>query len=157
MYIEMIYLVIRNLFLKGLDNEKRIFVCHGNICRSPIAEYVFKYKTKGMDCCCESRALSNEEIGNDIYPGSKKVLDKHHIPYDRHYAKRMTLDDYNDYDEIYIMDSSNEKLINRMFDDVDHKISKLAPFDIEDPWYTGNFDKVFDEISEAIDCIIKTW
>ena len=82
--------------------KKVLFVCHGNICRSPIAEYVFKYKTKGMDCCCESRALSNEEIGNDIYPGSKKVLDKHHIPHDRHYAKRMTLDDYNDYDEIYL-------------------------------------------------------
>lgn len=52
--------------------KKVLFVCHGNICRSPIAEYVFKYKTKGMDCCCESRALSNEEIGNDIYPGSKR-------------------------------------------------------------------------------------
>ena len=54
--------------------KKVLFVCHGNICRSPIAEYVFKYKTKGMDCCCESRALSNEEIGNDIYPGSKKGI-----------------------------------------------------------------------------------
>ena len=137
--------------------RKVLFACHGNICRSPIAEYVFKYKTKGMDFYCESRALSNEEIGNDIYPGSKRVLDKHHIPYDRHYAKKMTLDDYNDYDEIYIMDSSNERLISRMFDDVDQKIHKLAPFDIEDPWYTGNFDKVFDEISKAIDCIIKTW
>ena len=86
---------------------------------------------------------------------AKETLDKNNIPYSRHYAKRMTLKDYDDFDEIYIMDSSNQRLINNMFVDKEHKIKKLYKEDIEDPWYTGNFQKVFDEIKSGIDCIIK--
>lgn len=137
--------------------RKILFVCHGNICRSVMAEFIFKDKAKDLDYECESRALSNEEEGNDIYYAAKEVLDKHHILYTRHCAKKITLRDYEHFDDIYIMDSSNQRIIGYMFDDYKHKIKKLAPYDVADPWYTRDFEKTFNEISMAIDCIIKTW
>ena len=130
---------------------KVLFVCHGNICRSPMAEYIFKYKTKGLDFYCESRAISSEELGNDIYYPAKTILDKHHIPYDRHCAKKISQNDYEKFDVIFIMDQRNERLIKNIVDDYDHKIRKLLDKDIDDPWYTGDFEKTYKEISEGID------
>ncbi len=132
--------------------RKILFVCHGNICRSVMAEYILKNRTS--DIYCESRATSNEEIGNDIYSPAKECLDKHNIKYDRHHAKRITQDDYDNFDEIYVMDSNNMHNINRIVDDVDRKIKKLCVYDIEDPWYTGNYELVYREINEGIDKLL---
>lgn len=126
-----------------------LFVCHGNICRSVMAEYIFKAKYPNVKCA--SRAVSNEEIGNDIYPPAKRCLDKHNVPYGRHYAKRITQEDYDDYDLIYVMDESNMRIIHRLLDDKDHKIKMLCDEEVQDPWYTGDFDAVFYQISSAIE------
>ena len=131
--------------------KKVLFVCHGNICRSAMAEYMFKNKYPGVPC--ESRAVSNEEIGNDIYPPAKRCLDRHNIPYTRHYAKRITQKDYDGYDLIYVMDRSNMYYINRIVNDTDKKIHMLCDRDVDDPWYTGDFDGVYYQIDEALDRI----
>lgn len=129
-----------------------LFVCHGNICRSVMAEYILKNKTS--DIYCESAATSNEEIGNDIYPPAKRCLDRHNIKYDRHYARRVTSKDYDDFDEIYVMDRNNMRNILRIVDDPKHKIKMLCDYDIEDPWYTDNFELVYEQINEGIDKLL---
>ncbi len=129
-------------------SRKILFVCHGNICRSPMAEFILKSLNKGI--YCESRAVSREEEGNDIYPPAKACLRKHGIPFERHYARKITQEDYENYDEIYVMDELNMKNIHRIIDDHDHKIKYLLNRDIEDPWWTGQYDKVYDEIYEGI-------
>lgn len=132
--------------------RKILFVCHGNICRSVMAEYILKSKTK--DIYCLSRATSSEEAGNDIYPPAKRCLDKHHIPYDRHIAKRITQQDYDEFDEIYVMDSYNLRNINYCIDDRDHKVKMLSDKEIADPWFTGDFETVYKQLNEAIDRLI---
>lgn len=132
--------------------RKILFVCHGNICRSVMAEYILK--SKSSDIYCESRATTNEEIGNDIYPLAKLCLDKNNIKYNKHHASRITIDDYKNFNEIYVMDSSNLREIRYIVDDVDSKIKKLCPYDIEDPWYTGNFDLVYSQILEGVNNLL---
>lgn len=132
--------------------RKILFVCHGNICRSVMAEYILKNKNK--DIYCESAATSNEEIGNDIYPPAKRCLELHNIKYDKHHARRVTEEDYDAFDEIYVMDSNNMRNILRIINDKENKIKKLCSFDIEDPWYTGDFETVYSQINEGIDNIL---
>ena len=124
-----------------------LFACHGNICRSAMAKYIFRYLTNNK-VLVDSRATSSEEIGNDIYPNAKKQLDIHNIPYDRHYAKQITQDDYDKFDLILCFDEENIYNLNRMFKDIS-KVRKLSINNIDDPWYTRDFDKCFDEIYEA--------
>ena len=127
---------------------KILFVCHGNICRSVMAEYICK--SIRPDLYCESRAVSYEEEGNDIYPPAKKCLDRHGIKYDRHHATRITQEDYDNFDVIYVMDQSNMRLINHIVSDYDHKIFMLDDKDVSDPWYYNNYDEVYDQMYEKI-------
>ena len=133
--------------------RKILFVCHGNICRSVIAEYLCKHIRP--DLYCESMAVSYEEEGNDIYPPAKRCLERHGIPYGKHEARRIQREDYERFDEIYVMDRSNLYLLKRIVEDTEHKVKLLNDYEIEDPWYTGNFDKVYEEIKEGIEKIRK--
>ena len=128
--------------------RKVLFVCLGNICRSPMAEFICK--SIRDDIYCESRAVSYEEDGNDMYPAAKRCLDKHNIAYTRHRATRINQKDYDEFDEIYVMDYSNLRRINNIVDDYDNKIKLLYKEEIEDPWWTGNFDKVYEQLYDGI-------
>ena len=140
-----------------------IFVCHGNICRSPAAEWIMKhlllkYKLE-EDFFVISRATSLEEIGNDIYPPMKRALYNKEIPFFEHHAKRINKDEFDEADYIFYMDGTNQRYLERMFGPLPNKcqiITKysLYPEFIDDPWYTGDFDNVVDQIWQCCDDII---
>ena len=133
------------------------FICLGNICRSPMAEYILKdmlIKNNIDNVIVETRATSYEEQGNDMYPKAKKVLNQKGIPYNRREAKRLENKDYDKYDIFYYMEDKNLKNIERILESTD-KCQKLLDKDIEDPWYTNNFEKVFEEIEDGCKEIIK--
>ena len=133
------------------------FICLGNICRSPMAEYILKdmlSKNNIDNVIVETRATSYEEQGNDMYPKAKKVLNQKGIPYNRREAKRLENKDYDKYDIFYYMEDKNLKNIERILESTD-KCQKLLDKDIEDPWYTNNFEKVFEEIEDGCKEIIK--
>lgn len=148
---------------------KVLFVCHGNICRSPMAEFIFKdlvnKKGLGKNFYIRSAATSYEEIGNDIYYLAKEKLEEKNIPIVKRKAIRITLDDYQKYDFILGMEEANIRNIERIIgNDIDNKISKLLdysnnPRDIADPWYTGNFEIAYKDILEGcnyfLDYLIK--
>ena len=135
---------------------KILFVCHGNICRSPMAEFVMKdmVKRKGLAERFEinSAATSTEEIGNPVYPPVKRTLSEHGISCEGKTARRITKGDYDYYDYIIAMEKYNIRNIERITgNDKDHKISLLLSFagiddDITDPWYTGNFDATWNDV-----------
>ena len=124
-----------------------LFVCHGNICRSVMAEFIFKYLCDNK-CLVESRATSYEEIGNDMYPPAKEVLKKNNIPFTKHSAKRITMDDYNNFDLVVCFDSYNIENIKRITGNLS-KVIKLNDKDVDDPWYTRDFDTAYKEIYDG--------
>ena len=144
---------------------KVLFVCLGNICRSPMAEYVLKdmVKRRGMEekFYIDSAATSTEEIGNPIYYGTKDKLNKEKIEYGNHLARRIEKEDYKKFDYIIGMEKQNVVNIKRiMGEDSENKVYKLLDFsneprDIADPWYTGDFDKTYDDIVEGLEGFIK--
>ena len=144
---------------------KILFVCHGNICRSPMAEYILKDMVKkcGMDSefYIDSAATSTEEIGNGVHYGTRRKLAEVGIPCGGHKARQLTKQDYHEYDYIIGMDNANIRNIGRIVGfDREKKIHKLLDFtsnggDIADPWYTGNFDRTYDDIIVGCEGLLK--
>lgn len=144
---------------------KIMFVCHGNICRSAMSEFIMKdmIANRGLEDKIQvaSSATSREEIGNDMYPPAKRKLDKEHIPYTRHHARQITKSDYAEYDLILCMEQYNIRNLKRIIPaDPDNKIHLLLdysdnPRDISDPWYSGDFDKTFDDIIEGCEGLLE--
>ena len=143
---------------------KILFLCHGNICRSPIAEFVFKNLMKDYKegFYVDSKAVSRDEIGNGIYPPAQKKLREKNIPFDNHRSTQITLEDYNNFDYIIVMEEYNiPRLMRIIGEDVDNKVYKILDFtdtpgDIEDPWYTGNFDETYDDILEGCRALLAS-
>ena len=139
--------------------HKILFICHGNICRSPMAEFVMKQlvKNEGLEEQFEiaSAATSTEEIGNPVYPPAKRKLAEHNIGCEGKTTRQMTRADYHYYDYIIAMDRNNLRNLKRMFgEDTEHKISLLMeytqrPGDVADPWYTGDFEATWRDVSEG--------
>lgn len=136
-----------------------LFICYGNICRSPMALMIFKdlvYKNnKKYMFNVNSRATSVEELGNGIYYEALNVLNKNNVTIEKHKAIQVTKEDYDKYDYIICMEESNRRDLLRIFgSDLDNKIHLLGEYtdgigEIDDPWYTREFDRCFDEINEG--------
>ncbi len=142
-----------------------MFVCLGNICRSPMAEFVLKDLVKKQNLESEfyisSSATSSEEIGNGVHYGTIRKLNQEKIPVEDRVAKKLKKEDYDKYDYIIGMEKSNIINILRIIgNDKNQKVYRLLDFtnnprDIADPWYTGNFDKAYEEILEGCKALIK--
>ena len=136
---------------------KIIFVCHGSICRSPAAEMIFKMYSKDHEVI--SRALTHEEIGNDIYPPMKMELLRNNIPFSHHEATYLTDQDFEECDYLFYMNEENLYYLKRRFGQ-NKKILPIYQFtpsidEIEDPWYTDNYSKVVKQITTCIKDILQ--
>lgn len=144
---------------------KILFVCHGNICRSPMAEFVFKdmVKKQGLEkeFVIASAATSTEEIGNGVHYGTKQKLALYNISCTGKRAVQMKKEDYDKYDYLLGMDTANiRNMIRIANNDNEHKIKRLldysnTPRDIADPWYTGNFDDTYDDVVEGCTALLS--
>ena len=137
---------------------KILFVCHGNICRSPMAEFVLKDMVKKAGVAdkfvIRSVAASTEELGNSVYLPARRELARHGIACDGHRARQITQADLDGNDYIYYMDSRNAQYLRRMFPGQ----SKWQPFldrDVADPWYSGDFTQTWLDIVEGCERILK--
>ena len=144
---------------------KILFVCHGNICRSPMAEFVMKdlVRQMGIEKQFEiaSAATSTYEIGNPVYPPARQKLAEHGIDCKGKTARQITKRDYDYYDYIIAMDHSNlRNLRNVLGEDRQRKISLLMdytsrPADVADPWYTGDFQATWDDVTEGCEALLS--
>ena len=138
---------------------KILFVCHGNICRSAMAEYMLKdmVQKRGRAASFEisSAAVSREEIGNPVYPPARRELAKHGIACDGHAAHQITRAELERFDQIYYMDNSNARYLQRLFGADANKCRKLLPRDVADPWYTGDFRTTWEDLCEGCEKILE--
>ena len=141
--------------------KKILFVCHGNICRSPMAEYVMKYLVEQAQLTdqflIESAATSTEEIGNPVYPPARRKLTEHGISCNGHAARQMTRADYSRYDLLIGMDSANLRNMTRIAGgDPEGKIRPLLyDKDVADPWYTGNFEATWQDVLRGCQALLE--
>lgn len=143
--------------------HRLMFVCHGNICRSPMAEYIMKdiVSNRGAqsDYYIVSSAVSPEEYGNPVYPQAERKLRERGIPAPPRRATTLRRSDYGEYDLIVCMEAFNIKgALRTLGGDPQGKVVRLLDFtdrprDISDPWYTGDFDRAFDDIQEGCEAL----
>ena len=148
------------------DKFSILFVCHGNICRSPMAEFVMKRMAEEAGLAdrfhIESAATSTEEIGNPVYPPARRKLAEHGIGCNGKTARQMTRRDYEEYDLLIGMDSANLRNMKWIAGgDPDHKIHLLLdytsrPGDVADPWYTGDFNATWRDVTEGCAALLET-
>jgi protein-tyrosine phosphatase len=146
--------------------KRILFVCHGNICRSPMAEFVMKdiVEKAGLqnEFHIESAATSTEEIGNSVYPPAQRKLAEHGISCKGKTARQMRRADYDRFDLLIGMDEWNIRNMNAICGgDPEGKIHKLLDYtarkgDVADPWYTGDFDATWRDVTEGCRCLLNT-
>jgi protein-tyrosine phosphatase len=145
-----------------ISMKKILFVCHGNICRSVMAEMVMRYLVaeagREDEFMIDSCATSREEIGNDIYPPAKRCLTAHQVPFSRHAARQITKEDYDKFDLILCMEEYNIRnlrhtlgaaLLDADAHKAEPKIRRLLNRDVADPWYTGDFEATYRDVVEG--------
>ena len=142
-----------------------LFVCHGNICRSPMAEFIMKSLIRKAGCekaiTVDSVAATTEEIGNDMYPPAKRMLTKKGIPFSPRRARLITASDYARADYILCMDEENLYDLSRLTrGDPEKKVSLLLSWagrrgEVADPWYTGDFEETYDDLVEGCHALLK--
>ncbi len=150
---------------KGFYMIRVMFICHGNICRSPMAEFIMKEivrkNHRESDFEIASAATSTEELGNPVYPPAKRKLLEHGIRCDGKIARQMTRDDYLYYDLIIVMDNNNMKNAKRIIgNDYENKLHLLLEYTsrggtVSDPWYTRDFDKAYNDIYEGCTALFE--
>lgn len=138
---------------------KILFLCHGNICRSPMGEYILKdlVEKTGRSQAFEiaSAAVSREEIGNDVYPPARRELLSHGVACPHRRARQITSQDIAYYDRIYYMDGQNAQYLRRLFGKVPENCYPLLPRDVADPWYSGDFAQTWQDLLEGCRKILE--